>query len=65
MARPRKAQVEGAALPTSSGPVEHASATAFERSVASFRELYPDEWEAIRLCPTQHGVEIIAAKLKG
>lgn len=74
MARPRKAQVEGAGFPAvqarndATGEFQTDDAEYAERfaaALAAFRERFPDDWEAVRLCPTQHGVDIIAAKLKG
>lgn len=66
MARPRKARVEGETVvkaePT---PTEKPAADAFTAMVEAFQRDYPAEWAEIALCPTQHGLEIIAAKLKG
>jgi len=36
----------------------------FVETVERFKRDHPDEWEAIRLCPTQHGIEIMAERLK-
>lgn len=37
----------------------------FAAAVADFKARFPAEWDALRLCPLQHGVEEIARKLKG
>jgi hypothetical protein len=62
MARPRKAQVEGqsyAALQQGS----EAERDAGLLDVAAFKARFPEEWEAIRLCPLQHGLDVMAEKL--
>lgn len=76
--RPRKtAQVEGAvseflANPpvgnlraAVSDPVPGDNGKALARIVAFFKEQHPEHWEALRLCPLQHGVEEMAALLDG
>ena len=89
MARPRKAQVEGAAhkpakadeVVTSKPEAENDDGTKhginqspldmtddagdFMAIVEAFKAKFPDDWDAIALCPTQHGLEIMAEKLKG
>jgi hypothetical protein len=66
MARPRKARVEGA---TAEGgdpadPVPGDNGAALSRIVEFFIASFPDEWEAIRLCPLQHGLDAMVEKLK-
>ena len=53
MAKPRK---------TSAVP---AAAEDFASFVATFKEQWPDDWEALRLCPLQHGLDAMEAKLRG
>ena len=68
MARPRKAMVEGAARDDVTGEFQSDGAEHAERfmaAVAEFQSRFPADWDAIRLCPTLHGVEIIAERLKG
>ena len=36
----------------------------FSAMVAIFKTRFPDEWEALRLCPLQHGLEDMARLLK-
>lgn len=36
----------------------------FREAIAAFREKHPEKWEEIALCPTQHGVDIIAEHLE-
>lgn len=62
MARPRKARVEGAEA--IADPVPGNNGDALSRIVAFFRAEYPDEWESIALCPLQHGLEVMAEKLR-
>ena len=63
----RKARVEGAAIePTKiPDPVPGDNGDALRRIIAHFRVRFPAEWEALRLCPLQHGLDEIEAKLKG
>ncbi len=51
MALPRKAQVEGAA----SG--EQGDVASIKAGVELFKARFPKEWDALRLCPLQHGLE--------
>lgn len=37
---------------------------ALSRLVEFFKAEFPDDWEALRLCPLQHGVETMIEKLK-
>lgn len=59
MARPKKARVEGAqtiaGFPASDDLIA---------IVEAFKAAHPAEWEAIRLCPLQHGLEDMARLLK-
>lgn len=65
--RPRKARVEGAeaaiALPRPD-PAPDNNGEVLERIVDYFAAEYPDEWEALRLCPLQHGIDTMAERLK-
>lgn len=38
---------------------------AFLAAIETFKAEHSEEWNALKLCPLQHGVEEIAAKLKG
>lgn len=62
MARPRKARVEGEV----SEAAHEARFTADQLGeiVEAFKAAHPDEWETIRLCPLQHGLEAMAERLK-
>ena len=64
MARPRKPAVEGQASPVAD-PVPGNDGAALARIVAFFQATQPDAWEALRLCPLQHGLDDMIAKLKG
>jgi hypothetical protein len=59
MARPRKARLEGE---VSKGEAEF-TATQLDDAVELFKARFPDEWEAIRLCPLQHGLDVMAERL--
>ena len=65
--RPRKHRLEGEAAETEEAveavPIERPS-KGFRAAVALFREAHPDKWDEVALCPTQHGVEIIAEHLE-
>lgn len=52
----RKARIEGAV------PGEP---TTLAQCVAQFKARFPAEWEALRLCPLQHGLETMIEKLNG
>lgn len=70
MARPRRARVEGALSIAEGGdPVvldePKNLAREFGHAVNYFRECFPDDWEALRLCPLEHGLGTMAEKLKG
>lgn len=58
MARPRKA-VEAPA-----DPVPGNNGEALTRIADYFRATFPDDWEALRLCPLQHGLDDMARLLK-
>lgn len=36
----------------------------FTAYIERFKAEFPDDWEALRLCPLQHGLEDMARKLK-
>lgn len=38
-------------------------AEALSAAAAAFKEAYPVDWEALRLCPLQHGLETMIEKL--
>lgn len=44
-------------------PLVETQGAAFARLVASFKEQHPDTWETLRLCPLQHGLDVIAEAL--
>ena len=46
-------------------PVPGDNGEALTRIVGYFKEKHPDEWEKLRLCPLQHGVEDMARMLNG
>lgn len=58
MARPRKAPV----ATDERTPAEYASALV--QAVELFRERHPEEWEAMKLCPLQHGLQEMAKRLR-
>jgi hypothetical protein len=37
---------------------------ALERFTEYFKARFPDDWEALRLCPLQHGLDTMIEKLK-
>ena len=45
-------------------PVPGDNGEALERIAAFFRAAFPEDWEALRLCPLQHGLETMADRLK-
>lgn len=59
MNRPRKARVEGATAG------EHGDVAAIKAGIDAFKARFPDQWEAIRLGPTQHGIDQIIEALGG
>lgn len=58
MARPRKAVSE----PICAGEAEF-TATNLADAVATFKARHPEDWEALRLCPLQHGLDTMIEKL--
>jgi hypothetical protein len=72
MARPRKVPLEGATKTVTHAEVseaERAGAAEFDainlaEIAEAFKKANPDKWEAIRLCPTQHGIEEMIACLR-
>jgi len=71
--RSTKARVEGAEavkaeLSGAGGvpnPVPGDDGDALERIAASFQARFPEQWEALALCPLQHGLIAMAETLKG
>ena len=79
--RPPKARLEGASVQQFSeyiaaadgdapirndtGPVPGDNGAALARLTAHFIATYPEAWEELRLCPLQHGIEDMAARMKG
>jgi hypothetical protein len=61
MGRPRKAQIEGAAY---TAP-DQGDVVSIRAGVELFKARFPDEWEAMRLCPLQHGLEEMERLLGG
>ena len=57
MARPKAARLEGAVAG------EHGDVAAISAGVAAFKARFPDEWEVLRLCPLQHGLDAMIEKL--
>ncbi len=39
-------------------------ARALDGVIARFRSAHPEDWEALRLCPLQHGLETMVRKLR-
>ena len=60
MARPTKARVEGEAF---AAPVQ-CDVDAISAGVAAFKARFPGEWDTLRLCPLQHGLEEMIERLK-
>jgi hypothetical protein len=63
MARPRKARLEGEVSKAELDGEAEMTATQLDDAVALFKARFPDEWEAIRLCPLQHGLDVMAERL--
>lgn len=59
----RKARVEGEASPVAEVPA--VSSRVLGGIVERFKADFPDDWEALRLCPLQHGIETMIEKLNG
>lgn len=62
--RPPKAQLESAVNDAPADPVPSINGEALARIAAFFRTEFPDEWEALRLCPLQHGLDDMERLLK-
>lgn len=43
--------------------IELVDASQLAGIVEDFKARFPDEWEALRLCPLQHGLEDMIARL--
>jgi hypothetical protein len=70
MARPIKARLEGGVSPAKVNEAMRASmagergdVAAIAAGVEAFKAQFPDEWDALRLCPLQHGLEVMIEKL--
>lgn len=59
MARPRKEPIGAPA----DQPVKVNAGDAFKALVDGFKAAHPDTWETVRLCPLQHGLDVIAEAL--
>lgn len=46
-------------------PVPGNDGEALARIIAFFQATHPEAWEALRLCPLQHGLADMIDKLKG
>lgn len=57
-----KARVEGAVF--TPDPVPGDNDAALLRIVEFFKAEFPDDWEALRLCPLQHGLDDMVRLLK-
>lgn len=57
----RKARIEGEAVLE---PKPGDNADALERFTEYFKQKFPDDWEVLKLCPLQHGLEAMIEKLK-
>lgn len=75
MARPRKARVEGdsineavrgvmADVKAFADPIPGDNGAGLGRIVEFFKASFPDDWDELRLCPLQHGLEAMIEKLK-
>jgi hypothetical protein len=45
-------------------PTQQQDARALGDAVDRFRSLHPADWEQLRLCPLQHGLETMVRKLR-
>ncbi len=61
----RTARVEGASYAAIVQGSEKERAPSLADTVADFKARFPDDWEALRLCPLQHGIETMIEKLNG
>lgn len=59
----RKARVEGAQTPAQT-VTGHPASEDLSAIVEAFKSAHPDEWNALRLCPLQHGLEAMIERLK-
>lgn len=64
--RPPKARLEGAAFEPAkqADPVPGNNGEALSRIAAYFKAEHPAEWDELRLCPLQHGLDAMAERLK-
>ena len=58
----RRKRAAGGAVPAD--PVPGDDGAALARITAFFRALRPEDWERLRLCPLQHGLEEMARLLR-
>lgn len=56
--------LDAGALSKVADPVPGNNGDALARIVEFFRAEHADEWDAIALCPTQHGLDAMIARLK-
>jgi hypothetical protein len=64
MARPRKARVEGEAVDARGMMADASHGPGLSGIVEAFKASHPDQWEQLRLCPLQHGLEAMVEALK-
>lgn len=68
--KPRTARVEGEGVISEpaakklADPVPGNNGEALARIMTYFQQAHSDEWEALRLCPLQHGIDTMIEKLK-
>lgn len=65
MARPKKAGPDSvdAAFRALMAGEEQCDVAAIVAGVEAFKAKFPHDWEALRLCPLQHGIETIVERL--
>ena len=63
MGRVRKARAEGESFPPN--PVPGDDGDALGRIADYFRFRFPEDWDRLRLCPLQHGLEDMARLMRG
>lgn len=63
MARPKKARLEGEVSEAERAGEAEFTASAFADAVSTFKANFPEDWEALRLCPLQHGLDAMIEKL--
>lgn len=51
--------------PTTPAPAALPTLNTLDEIITGFKARYPAEWEALRLCPLQHGLEDMIRILKG